>query len=199
METVSPYPLHWPDNRGRIPAAKRIRSPFRTSFQRAVENVQRSLRGFQKDAGVKIEHVVLSSNVDLLNQSPSDPGAAVWFTMDGQWVAFAVDRFTDVAGNVQAIHHIIEARRTELRYGGLEIVKQTFRSFVALPAPAGARKRTWREVLGFSANYRPMQAEIDSNYRDRARKAHPDTGGSDAAMTELNAAREAALREMGYV
>lgn len=198
MATVSPYPLQWPDNRDRIPANKRLRSPFRTSFQRAVENVQRSLRGFQKDAGVRIEHVVLSTNADLMNDRPADPGAAVWFTLDGQWVAFAVDRFNDVAANVQAIHHIIEARRTELRYGGLEIVKQTFRSFTALPAPAGARKRSWREVLGFSANYRPIQAEIDRHYRDQARKVHPDAGGSDAQMAELNAARESALKEMGY-
>jgi len=198
MSTISPYPLQWPEGRDRIPANKRLRSPFRTSFQRAVENVQRSLRGFQRDAGVKIEHVVLSSNVDLMNDNPADPGAAVWFIMDGQWVAFAVDRFRDVASNVQAIHHIIEARRTELRYGGLEIVRQTFRSFIALPAPAGEKKRTWREILGFSPTYRPGKSEIDFYYKQRAARAHPDAGGSNEAMAELNLARQEAMKEMGY-
>ena len=197
MSTISPYPLQWPEGRDRIPANKRLRSPFRTSFQRAVENVQRSLRGFQRDAGVKIEHVVLSSNVDLMNDNPADPGAAVWFMMDGQWVAFAVDRFRDVASNVQAIHHIIEARRTELRYGGLEIVRQTFRSFIALPSPAGEKKRTWREILG--AGQFPTANEIERLYREKAKTAHPDAGGSDAAMAELNWARKEAMKEMGYV
>jgi len=197
MSTISPYPLQWPEGRDRIPANKRLRSPFRTSFQRAVENVQRSLRGFQRDAGVKIEHVVLSSNVDLMNDNPADPGAAVWFMMDGQWVAFAVDRFRDVASNVQAIHHIIEARRTELRYGGLEIVRQTFRSFIALPSPAGEKKRTWREILGVGQF--PTANEIERLYREKAKTAHPDAGGSDAAMAELNWARKEAMKEMGYV
>ena len=197
MSTISPYPLQWPEGRDRIPANKRLRSPFRTSFQRAVENVQRSLRGFQRDAGVKIEHVVLSSNVDLMNDNPADPGAVVWFMMDGQWVAFAVDRFRDVASNVQAIHHIIEARRTELRYGGLEIVRQTFRSFIALPSPAGEKKRTWREILGVGQF--PTANEIERLYREKAKTAHPDAGGSDAAMAELNWARKEAMKEMGYV
>lgn len=194
MTTISPYPLQWPDNRQRIPAGRRVRSPFRTSFNVAVENVKRSLRGFQKDAGVKIEHVVLSSNVDLMNDKPSDPGCAVWFTMDGQWVAFAVDRFPDVASNVQAIHHIIEARRTELRYGGLEIVRQTFRAFVALPSPP---KSGWRDILGIEGNGITASV-VESAYRARAKFAHPDKpGGSTEKMAELNRAREEALREIG--
>lgn len=194
MTTISPYPLQWPDNRTRLPANRRVRSPFRTGFGKAVDNVKASLRGFQKDAGIRIEHVVLSTNVDLMNDNPRDAGAAVWFTMDGEWVAFAVDRFPDVASNVQAIHHIIEARRTELRYGGLEIVRQTFRSFVALPAPRG-----WREVLGFSAD-KPdtiTKERIEGAYRLAAQAAHPDRpGGSHEAMAALNRARDEALREV---
>lgn len=135
--TIAPYPLHWPEGVTRtLPGRRLVNSPLRTRFERAVENVAASLRGFQKDSGLKIEHVVLSSNVDLINRNPSDPGAAAWFMMDGQWVAFGVDRFSKVEANIQAIHHIIEARRVELRYGGLAIVRQTFRAFVALPAPS---------------------------------------------------------------
>ena len=195
--TVAPYPLHWPTGVPRTPALKRQRSPFRTSFDAAVSNVAKSLRLFQSDAGIKIDHVVLSSNVDLLNKSPVDPGAAAWFRMDGQFVAFGVDRFADVAGNVQAIHHIIEARRTELRYGGLAIVRQTFRAFVALPAPAG--KKTWREVLLFPPDANVTPSDVYSRFRDLARRRHPDAvsaGGSHEAMTELTAARDEALKEL---
>jgi hypothetical protein len=188
--TVAPYPLHWPSGVPRTPSMRRISSaPFRTEFDKAVRNVADSLRLFQKDAGVKIEHVVLSTNVDLLNRNPTDPGAAAWFMMDGQFVAFAIDRYAKVEANIQAIHHIIEARRTELRYGGLAIVRQTFRAFHALPAPAG--QKAWWDVLGVPEN--ATQAHIEGAYRDLAKRNHPDVGGSAERMAEINAARRQGL------
>jgi hypothetical protein len=187
---INPYPLAWPDNMPRTPPNKRITSPFRTSYEGAVQNVIKSLRGFDKDAGVRIGNPVLSSNVDMLGRVTSaDPGAACWFQMDGALVAFGVDRFPTVAANVQAIHHIIEARRVELRYGGLAIVRQTFKAFIALPAP-----KPWWEILGV-----PQTAtveEVDAAFRRLAAERHPDKpGGSDAMMAELNAARDQAKQE----
>ena len=38
-------------------------------------------------------------------------------------------------------------------------------------------------------------ASIEANFKRLARDRHPDRGGSDAAMAELNAARERALKE----
>jgi DnaJ domain len=185
--TVPSYPLQWPENVPRTPSTKRIfRSPFRTAFAAAVDNVANSLRLFQKEAGVKIEHVVLSTNADLVTRDPADPGAAAWFLMDNQWTAFGVDRFVRVEANVQAIHHIIEARRVELRYGGLAIVRQTFRAFLAIP---NARVRPWWEVLAVPQD--ASRAEIESAFRAMAAKCHPDVGGSNEAMAELNAARAA--------
>lgn len=62
--------------------------------------------------------------------------------------------------------------RTEMRHGGLHIVRQTFKGFVALPAPPG--KKPWRE---------------------KAKAAHPDNTatGSKEAMAALSAARDEAL------
>lgn len=191
--TIAPYPLAWPTGVPRTPSVKRITSPFRTPYAGAVKNVADSLRMFQRDAGVKIEHVVLSSNVDLINHNPSDPGAAAWFQMDGQFVAFGVDRFRSVEANVQAIHHIIEARRVELRYGGLAIVRQTFRAFLALPNPDSAKP--WWEVLGISE--RSQKSEIELAFKRLAREFHPDAGGSDAKMAQLNEARQRALESIG--
>lgn len=37
---------------------------------------------------------------------------------------------------------------------------------------------------------------VDDRYRALARERHPDQGGSDAMMAELNAARAAARREL---
>ena len=191
MSTIAPYPLAWPDGVPRTAPMRRVRSPFRTGYAAAVENVAQSLRMFQRDAGVKIEHVVLSSNVDLINKSPADPGAAAWFKMDGQFVAFGVDRFVSVEANVQAIHNIIEARRTELKYGGLAIVRQTFKAFLALPAP---ERKHWTLVLALRPD--STIAEIEARYRHLAKISHPDAaGGSHEAMADLNRARDEALGE----
>lgn len=188
--TVAPYPLCWPTGVPRTPANKRITStPFRTDFDRAVRNVADSLRKFQADAGVKITDVILSTNVDLLNRHPTDPGACAWFKMDDQFVAFGVDRFAKVEANIQAIHHIIEARRTELKYGGLAIVRQTFRAFLALPG--AAPEKPWWEILGIPEN--ASAERIEDAYRDLAKRHHPDVGGSADMMAKINIARQQAL------
>lgn len=166
---IAPYPLQWPDGIDRTPPAKRLKSPFRTGFDQAVKKVAGSLRLFQKEAGVKIEHVVLSSNVTLLDKRPVVPGAVAWFLMDGQWVAFGVDRFSAFDANIIAIHHLIEARRVELRYGRLAIVRQTFRAFLALPAPG--RKPRW-EVLNTRTG--ASVELIETRFRILAAHNHPD-------------------------
>jgi len=39
--------------------------------------------------------------------------------------------------------------------------------------------------------------DIERAYRELAKRAHPDAGGSQEWMAELNAARDAAKRERG--
>lgn len=195
MTTISPYPLCWPDGVARTAPGRRARSPFRTGYERAIENVVRSLKGFQTDSGIRIDHPVLSSNLDLMGRClNNDPGAAAWFQFDGQMVAFGVDRFGDTASNVQAIHHIIEARRVEMRYGGLAIVRQTFRSFHAL-LPSPDSKRPWREVFGIPEGLNDLE-HIERVYRLAAMKAHPDQGGSHDGMADLTRAIGDARKEL---
>lgn len=194
--SVQPYPLQWPDT---MPRFKSARQPgqFKTSLSGAMKNVSDSLRRFAADSGKPLGNVVISSNVTLGVSNPPDPGVSVWFTWDGMSVCIPVDRYSKVEANLQAIHHIIEARRTELRHGTLALVRATFQGFTALPAPASSR--TWRQVLGIDIGSRrePVNREsIDRAYREKAKTAHPDVGGSAEAMAELNRAREEALREV---
>lgn len=185
------YPLAWPPGFPRTPSARRERSNFRTTYANALENVRKSLIAFGRDSGKKIADPILSSNVDFMGQvKDSDPGVAVWFVWDGLQVCIPVDRYIHAASNLQAIHHILEARRTELRHGTLALVRATFEGFRALPAP-----KHWAGALGVSKQATPEQ--ITTAYRDKARTAHPDVGGSSAAMAELNSARDAALKELG--
>lgn len=189
---MTPYPLAWPQN---IPRWKGVRQPgaFKTTLHRAMENVTDSLRRFGADSGKTVSDVVVSSNVTLGANNPPDPGVAIWFKWDGLSICIPVDRYSKVEANVQAIHHIIEARRVELRHGTLALVRATFTGFAALSAPG---KRPWRAVLGIAEGASVTAAMVETFYRDAAKKAHPDAGGSDAMMAELNTARDEARREL---
>lgn len=188
----TPYPLAWPET---MPRAK-AREPgrFKASLNAAMENVRKSLRLFASDSGKPIRNIVISSNVTLGSEKPSDPGVSVWFEWDGLPVCIPVDRYQTVAANLQAIHLIIEARRVELRHGTLALVRATFQGFKALP-PA---RRSWRAVFGFEDDQLVDEDMIDGAFRRLAKERHPDKpGGSEAAMMQLNAARADALRDVG--
>lgn len=196
-EQINAYPLQWPSGFPRF-KGDRHGGTFRTDFDGAVKNVRKSLDGFAKDSGKKIESPVLSSNVDfnpltMGNHSsrPADPGVAVWFSWDGMQVCIPVDRYRTPASNLQAIHHIIEARRVELRHGTLALVRATFTGFKALPAPKG---KHWRDIL--EAGDTQSIATVTAQWKRLARDRHPDNGGSTEAMSELNAAYEQAKREL---
>jgi hypothetical protein len=185
---ITAFPLTWPQT---FPRSKHMeKGAFKTTLSGALNNVQDSLRKFAVDSGKKLENLVISSNVTLGAQKPADPGVAVWFVWDGLHVCVAVDRYSTVEANLQAIHHIIEARRVELRHGTLALVRATFNGLRALPAP----KRTeWWEVLGVD---RAAGADtIKAAHRALAQKHHPDKpGGSDEKMAEINAAYEESQR-----
>ena len=184
------YPLQWPDHIPRSRAKENSR--FRTGYDQAMKNVVGSLRGFASDGGKPVTEAVMSSNMDLLNTKPADPGVAVWFKWDGMSVCIPVDRYATPAENLQAIHHIIEARRTELRHGTLQLVRASFQGFKALPPPPGSKpKRPWWDVLQVRSD--ASRETIEANYKSLAKSRHPDAGGSQEAMTELNQARQEAL------
>ncbi|TIL34258.1 J domain-containing protein [Mesorhizobium sp.] len=186
------FPLTWPDTMPRTP--NKVASKFKTGLSAALKNVRSSLGLFSSDSGKKVDNLVISSNVTLGVERPTDPGVAVWFIWDGMQVCIAVDRYAKVEDNLQAIHHIVEARRTEMRHGGLHIVRATFRGFTALPAP---KRRSWRQVLEIVTSGPVTTDNVESAYRRLAKKAHPDVGGSTAAMAELNTAKTEALKEIG--
>jgi hypothetical protein len=179
---VQAYPLHWPSNFPR--SSRKTSGTFKTSLAGALKNVQDSLRLFSHDSGRKLEDLIISSNVTLGMQNPKDSGVAVWFTWDGLQVCIPVDRYERVEANLQAIHHIIEARRTELRHGGLAIVRATFTGFKSLPS--SARTKSWWDIIEVSQN--ASWEEITKAYKKKAADLHPDRGGSTEAFQELASA-----------
>ncbi|MFC3074962.1 J domain-containing protein [Shinella pollutisoli] len=189
--TAFPYPLAWP---GHIPrSSTRETGNFRTQLTGALNNVRKELQLFSRDSGKTVTDVVISSNVTLGETRPKDPGVAVWFRWDGMQLCIPVDRYASPEANLQAIYHVLDARRTELRHGTLALIRASFAGLSALPPP-GPAARNWREVLGFLEDDRPTERDIDVAFRRRAKTAHPDRPeGSQDAMTELTAARAEAL------
>ena len=180
--TINAYPLTWPPL---FPRCKvREKGSLKTTLAGALSNVEGSLKRFASDSAKKLDGIVMSSNVTLGVQRPEDPGVAVWFTWDGLGVCIAVDRYLSVEANLQAIHHIIEARRVELRHGTLALVRATFQGFLALPAPATERK--WWDVLGVAQ--RASAEEINAAYLRKRSATHPDKGGSVEAFNEVEQA-----------
>lgn len=184
--SIPPYPLAWPSDLPRT--TSKTESRFKATLAQAIKFVDDELRLFGKDTGKAISDVSITSNVaGLSGAAPSDTGVAVWFVWEGQQRCIAVDRYAKVQDNLQAVGHIISARRTEMRHGGLHIVRTTFKGFTALPAPGG--KKPWTEVLKVSA--RASVEEIGRAYRDRAK----ESAGNETQLLLINLARDEALAE----
>lgn len=184
------YPLSWPEGCDRTPAGERRSSRFKVQIATALKNVRKSLVGFERDSGLPVGGMVISSNATLCNHNPDDPGVAVWFVWDGAYRCFAVDVYRSIAENLQAIHHVIEADRTKLRHAGIVFFKATFRPTAVVKMITGPK--TWREILGLETG--PVTLDrINTAYRKRARQTH---AGDNVAILELNLARDEAVAEV---
>lgn len=182
-----PFPLAWPDGQNRTKS--RDRSQFRTKLDGAIKNVRDSLRLFAQDSGRAMGAIEVSCNVSLMGGTPQDPGVAVWFVWDGQTRCIAVDRYQTVAENLQAIHHVIEARRVELRHAGIEMARTAFKGFLALPPPPD--RKPWHEVLGLSPS---ANAE---EIRDARKGLARELGADHPRLSEVNVAHDQAMKERG--
>ncbi|WP_244622605.1 J domain-containing protein [Microvirga brassicacearum] len=144
---------------------------------------------------------ILSSNLALRldglprsdQATPSDPGVALYFSLKNVPHCLPCDTFLRVADNIAAIAKHIEATRAIERYG-VASIKEMFAGFAALPAPAG--QRPWREVLGWRQSHVPDMQDIQTRYRKLTKECHPDNGGTHEKMSELNRARDEALKEV---
>lgn len=184
------WPLHWPEGRARTPDYRREPSRFNTSFGIAVQEVLREVARL----GGRLP--VISTNVPLRRDGLplanakriTDPGVAVYFTYRDRQMCFACDRWTKVEDNIWAIAKTINAMRGIARWGTGDMLAAAFTGFTALPPSS----KPWRTVLGDVRT----RDDAERRYRVLALRAHPDTGGSSAAMAELNAAIEAARKEL---
>lgn len=214
-DNITASPLSWPAGWKRTPSIRRTYGQFGTKAQSqhgswTVKNkitvaqaTQRLMDELERMA-VRRQDVILSTDLALRNdglprsgqRKPDDPGAAVYLNdpFNGQPRCMAIDRYTDLEQNIAALAATIEAMRAIERHGGAVVLERAFTGFAALPPPGGtASTRTWREVLGFGADWHGNAEAVEAQYRRLASQRHPDKGGSTQAMAELNLARQQAL------
>lgn len=208
--TISAYPLAWPEGWPRTPAERRgwakfekITKTYNTESGRSVRSGRRDLSVSDGAArvskaldlmGLGRDDVVISTNIRLRldglprsnEPEPSDPGVAVyWETRKGERKVMAIDRFARVADNLAAVAATLEALRGIERWGGGQILDRAFSGFTALPAPGQTHARGWREVLRVEPEESNIEA-VKAQYRRLSSVHHPDKGGTEAEMAELN-------------
>lgn len=103
-------------------------------------------------------------------------------------VTLTYDKQSNPRSNLRALYLCLDDMRMIERRGLDEVVRS---AYLQLNAPK--KKRDPWEVLGLRPG--ASREDVEAMFRVRARTAHPDHGGSDEAMAELNAARAEALGE----
>ena len=73
--------------------------------------------------------------------------------------------------------------------------RQRQRKQNSTPRPTSKAVPAWRSILGLSSNERDVRT-IKQAYRKLAQQAHPDRGGSNDAMVQINLAMQQARAEL---
>lgn len=192
---IESYPLHWPVG------WPRTKHPKHAQFSTSMADARDGLLNEIRLLGGK--GVIISTNIETYTRNgieipyanrkaSGDCGVAVYFTLKNDSQVFACDRWKSVQDNIQAIRKTIEALRGIERWGSSEMLNRIFTGFAALPETAGQSNGvTWWQVLGFDSPHHD-KTEYERAYRKAAKTAHPDLGGSDEAMAQLNWAIEQA-------
>lgn len=199
MDAPQRYPLAWPAHRPRSRWQDRVRGDFQSGGKPI------TLAAAADKLEIEIDRLggkypVLSSNIELRmdgrpradRSPPTDPGACVYFELKGRPMAMACDAYTSVQMNIAAIANHIDAVRRQARYG-VASAEESLQAFEALPAPGGSH---WTATLGLTKATATADA-VKAAHRRLLAGAHPDQGGSHDRMADLNAARDAALKDLG--
>jgi len=142
-----------------------------------------------------VSRLVISTNIEVRRDGlpysgqadPKDPGVAVYFTRSKKPYCLACDRWDRVADNLAAVAAHVGALRGIERWG-CGTIEQAFTGHLAL-AYYGV---DWRVVFAGAKTF----DDVERMYAERARRAHPDHGGSHEDMRQLNEARDKARAEL---
>lgn len=194
--------LDWPDEFPRTPPEDRepysggFRVTRSTAFANILDELARwdGVTDVQLDSGA--EHQKRNPNKPYADASFNDPGVVVYFTMNGEKMAAACDRWDNPRDNAQDLYHFLSETRMQENRGTVTAESE----YQKLRLPSGDEDVVAAEppayvVLGVDRDASPE--EIKDAWRDRVKETHPDYGGSqeqiqrvhDAKVEMLNARR----------
>lgn len=192
------FPLHWPAGYKRT--LERSRSQFKQSMEKAQQFLKKELER------LKASDIIVSSNIpvrndglfytDWMKRKIDDPGVAVYFKHKGKDRVLCCDTYSSVWENTYAIGKTIEALRAIDRYGVADFLDRAFTGFTAIPESIVTPYEPWYQVLGV-LEYASSD-EIKEAFRDKAKRCHPDMGGSTQYFQKLVEARDEGLKTLCY-
>lgn len=185
MSTLE-HPLKWPDGWPRTESSRRdaghqfkegSRMYGYTVRHITIDTARRKL--FDELSRLGCRDAVLS-----MSRGEGEPGAALYFTMNGRQMAMACDRYDNRAANTRSLGLAIEAMRQLDRHGGGAMVERAFAGFAALPPPP-----TCWQILGIDAG--SSEEAIRAAFKAQAQQSG---AGGNVDMAQLVKARDAALK-----
>jgi hypothetical protein len=216
-ETIEAYPLQWPEGWPRTAPADRRYGRFGTrssgryvssgniTIAQALQRIRSELSaldgGRSRWERIDPDQTVISTNLRQRNdglpysnqREPEDPGAAVYFLMDGKRQCIPCDSYTKIAQNLAAIAATIEALRTLERHGS-GLMERAFTGFTALPPPMTG-EAPWYETLRVPADVPPEV--VKAAYQRLRKETHPDHGGDASQFSAVCRAWEVYCEQEG--
>jgi hypothetical protein len=199
MNDIDAYPLSWPTGWKQTAFHRRKQSRYQVSRAKARDDLFRELRL------LGARNVVLSTNIPTnrngipyaTGAQPDNPGVAVYWTQGKKQHVMACDAWRKVEENLRAVGLAVGALRQIGRTGASEILEHAFTGFAALPPSREDDDLWWCRELGLADCSRFTEEDVFREYKRLSLLRHPDTGGSNEAMSRLNQARDAALTALG--
>jgi len=182
---VTAYPLQWPK------AWPKTEIKQDSRFRQTLSAALNKLKDECKRLGGK--ELVLSSNYVLGTEHPKESGVVAYFNLDQKPIAIPCDRWRAVEDNVYAIAMTIEAMRGMERWGAKHMITAMFSGFKSLPEKSGGKNP--HAILGLSM-LNPTAEQITAAYKQKAKTAHPDAGGSAEAWAELRDAHDLLMQNV---
>lgn len=173
--------LNWPNGMERTPPDERqTGQKFSKSFSSTKSELGREFDRMDVDEW----------RLDDVSGSGGDPGVVLRWKKDGNEYAVACDAYTTKSANLRSAYlYINETRMREKR--PVETVEDAFAAARLPPSNGGegvvvAGSRPAHEVLGIPQD--ASDEEAKQAYREQAKEAHTDQGGSTEEFQELREA-----------
>lgn len=192
----------WPGTR----TGPRTTSRFKATYGASEDLLLRELQHLRaKDVVLEIDISASDLRLDgtlRANARPQGPRVCLYASTKHGPLMMPCDTFTDWRWNVRAIALSLEALRQVDRYGCAARGEQ-YRGWTAIPASTSMTTKVeaaWRllaDILGGDTPSPRDRAALDRCYRDAAKVAHPDAGGTEERMAAVNRARETILLDLG--